>query len=102
VGTTISTWSSSWAATTTARSGADPLWSGRIFRLPGARVLHRSPGVSARIAAQDVTRILAAVAGKAGLPAPPPLPWPASAEPEASPAAAREARLAELRKRHRS
>jgi hypothetical protein len=69
------------------------------FRLPVSRVLHRPAGVSARIAAQDVTRILTVVAGKAALPALPRLPWPASAEPPDSPAATRAARLAELRNR---
>lgn len=65
------------------------------FRLPMRRLLHRSPGAAARVAAEDVTRILTLVGERLKLAGPPPVPWPANAEPE-SPNAAR---LRELRQR---
>jgi hypothetical protein len=79
--------------------------SGRVvradFRLPLKRLLHRSPGVAARVAAEDLTRILKLVAGKLALAEPPALPWPAHAEPEEPRSADRAARLKELRRKLR-
>lgn len=69
------------------------------FRLPAIRLLRRPPGVAARIAAEDVARILTLVAEKLALADPPPVPWPAGAEPEDPRSAQRAARLKELRAR---
>ncbi len=71
------------------------------FRLPLERLLHRSPGVAARIAAEDLTRILELVGEKLALAVPPALPWPANAEPADSRSAGRAARLEELRRKFR-
>jgi hypothetical protein len=71
------------------------------FRLPLQRLLHRSPGVAARIAAEDLTRILKLVGEKLALAVPPALPWPANAEPEDPRRAGSAARLIELRRKFR-
>ncbi|MFY1633600.1 hypothetical protein ACN27F_10000 [Solwaraspora sp. WMMB335] len=71
------------------------------FRFPLQRLLHRPPGVTARLAAEDVTRIMQAVAVKLRLSAPPATPWPAVAEPEDPRSADRAARLKALRRKHR-
>ena len=71
------------------------------FRLPLGRLRHRSPGVAARIAAEDLTRILGQAGEKLALGVPPALPWPAGAEPADPRAADRAARLAELRRKAR-
>ncbi|TDC29213.1 hypothetical protein [Micromonospora sp. KC213] len=71
------------------------------FRLPMQRLRHRSPGVAARVAAEDLTRILTLVGERLKLADPPPVPWPANAEPLDPRSAERAARLEELRGRHR-
>lgn len=71
------------------------------FRLQMRRLRHRSPGVAAQVAAEDLTRILTLVGERLKLADPPPVPWPAGAEPEDLRSAERATRLQVLRSRHR-